>query len=414
MIPRAVRLVIRDPDLRRSRLTAGFRLILAIPHFFWLAGWFSLAALVAIANWIATLISGSPSPMLHRFLAAYVRYAVHVVSYVSLAADPYPGFAGRAGTYPIDVEIDEPSPQNRWVTAFRAVLAVPAIILADLMMGFGTSASGGWGTQAGGLVATVALLAWFVIIVRGEIPRGFRDAIAYAIGYSAQTNGYLFLLTDIYPNSDPAVYEGANVYRSDPVRLTVDDDLRRSRLTVFFRALLALPHFVWATLWGVAVFFALIANWFVTLFRGRPAAGLARFLTRYLRYTTHIWAYALLIANPFPGFTGLPGSYPIDIQVEPPERQNRWVTGFRLVLAIPATFVQGALGGLLLMAGIFTWFSALARGRAPQGLRNLGAYALRYNAQTNGYLFLLTERYPYTGPSAGWQLSLESHGHQPA
>ncbi len=414
MAPRAVRLVIRDPDLHRSRLTSGFRLILAIPHFLWLAGWFSLAALVAIANWIATLITGSPSPMLHRFLAAYVRYAAHVVSYVTLAADPFPGFTGRAGSYPIDLEIEDPGRQNRWVTGFRLLLAVPAIILADLMMGFGTSASGGWGTQAGGLVATVALLSWFVIVARGEIPRGFRDALAYSIGYSAQVNGYAFLLTDRYPNSDPAVYEAANAYRSDPIRLTVDDDLRRSRLTTFFRGLLAIPHLVFATLWGLAVFFALIANWFVTLFRGRPADGLARFLTRYVRYTTHVWAYTLLIANPFPGFTGLPGSYPVDVEVEAPVQQNRWVTGFRILLAIPALLIQSALNTLAFVAGVFIWFYALARGSAPQGLRNLGVYALRYNAQTNGYLFLLTERYPYTGPSAGWQLSLEAPADLPA
>ena len=31
-----------------------------------------------------------------------------------------------------------------------------------------------------------------------------------------------------------------------PVRLVLADDLRRSRLTVCFRLLLALPHFVWA------------------------------------------------------------------------------------------------------------------------------------------------------------------------
>ena len=35
----------------------------------------------------------------------------------------------------------------------------------------------------------------------------------------------------------------------------------------------------------------------------------------------------------------------------------------------------------------------------PAGLRNLGAYGLRYIAQTDGYLFLLTGRYPYSGPA---------------
>ena len=38
-----IRLLVAD-DLRRSRLTVGFRLFLAIPHLIWLAGWLSLGA----------------------------------------------------------------------------------------------------------------------------------------------------------------------------------------------------------------------------------------------------------------------------------------------------------------------------------------------------------------------------------
>src|SRR2546430_2850255 len=136
MADRTIRLQVLDPDLERSRLTVAFRLILAIPHFIWLAGWFSLAVVpVTICNWIATIIQGRPAPMFHRFLSSYVRYTVHVASYVTLAANSYPGFAGRPGSYPIDVEIDPPAEQNRWVTAFRLILALPAILLADSMLG---------------------------------------------------------------------------------------------------------------------------------------------------------------------------------------------------------------------------------------------------------------------------------------
>ena len=35
-----------------------------------------------------------------------------------------------------------------------------------------------------------------------------------------------------------------------PIRLAVYDDLKRSRLTVFFRLLLLIPHFVWQYVWG--------------------------------------------------------------------------------------------------------------------------------------------------------------------
>jgi hypothetical protein len=214
-------------------------------------------------------------------------------------------------------------------------------------------------------------------------------------------------LTDRYANSDPAFYESANVVRDDPISIEVEDDLQRSRLTVGFRILLAVPHFEWLVLWGIAALFAAIANWFVALFRGRPADGLHRFLGAYLRYQTHVLAYVQLVANPFPGFVGAPGSYPVDIEVPAaPEPQSRLVTGFRFFLALPAMAVASALLGVAFVAAFLSWFYALVRGEVPRGLRNLGAYALRYNAQTNGYLYLLTDRYPYAGPSAGRQLRL--------
>jgi hypothetical protein len=246
------------------------------------------------------------------------------------------------------------------------------------------------------------------------MPQGFRDVNAYCIGYSAQAIGYLLLLTDRYPNSDPAVYESANVYRSDPIRLHVTDDLSRSRLTVFFRLLLAIPHFVWLMLWGIAGLFAAIANWFVTLIRGRPAAPLHRFLAALVRYQTHVYAYVQLVANPFPGFTGRLGTYPVEVEIDPSERQNRWKTGFRLVLVIPAIAIAGALGTSAYVAALLSWFYALVRGRVPRGLRNLGAFQLRYSAQAFGYIYLLTDRYPYTGPAAGWQMELSPATPQPS
>jgi Domain of unknown function (DUF4389) len=407
MSERAIRLSVTDPDLERSRLTVAFRLLLAIPHLIWLAGWFTLASLVAFANWIATLISGRPSPMLHRFLSAYVRYSAHVVAYLSMVANRFPGFTGRPGSYAIDIDIDPPERQNRWITGFRLVLALPAILLADAMLGFGSTSSGATVTFSGGILATVAFLGWFVCIVRGRMASGLRDLAAYAIGYSAQVLGYVFLLTDRYPNSNPAVYESANVYRDDPIRLPVTDDLRRSRLTTFFRLPLAVPHLVWLTLWGLAVFFSLIASWFVTLIRGRSPDPLHRFHSAFLRYQTHVYAFLQLVGNPFPGFTGRPGSYPVDVEIEGPERQRRPVTGFRLVLAFPAFMIAGALSTAAYLAAFYSWFYALVRGHVPVGLRNLGAFQLRYNAQTFGYLLLLTDRYPYSGPYAGWQLRLE-------
>jgi hypothetical protein len=35
----------------------------------------------------------------------------------------------------------------------------------------------------------------------------------------------------------------------------------------------------------------------------------------------------------------------------------------------------------------------------PAGLQRFGAFALRYNAQVAAYALLLTEAYPFSGPS---------------
>jgi hypothetical protein len=124
-----------------------------------------------------------------------------------------------------------------------------------------------------------------------------------------------------------------------PIYLEVTDDLRRSRLTVFFRLLLALPHLLWLSLWSIPAWLAVIPQWFITLFAGRPSERLFRFIAVYLRYATHVNAYTLLLANPFPGF----------------------------------------------------------RGR-PKGMRDIGTYWLRYQQQLLAYVLLLTDRYPAIAP----------------
>jgi hypothetical protein len=397
-----IRLTIAD-DLGRSRLTVFFRLLLAIPHLVWFLLWSVAAVVAAIVNWFATLITGRPPLALHRFLGAYLRYSTHVFGYLFLAANPYPGFVGAPGTYPIDLEIDGPQVQQRWKTALRLLLAIPALVIDSALSGSPGNAGwneddwSGW-TGGGGVLAIVAFLAWFACLARARMPGGFRNVIAYGLRYGAQAFGYLFVLTDRYPNADPRLPPGVGDVPEYPIRLTVDDDLRRSRLTVFFRLLLFLPHLVWLILWGIAVAVATLVNWVATLVRGRSPEALHRFLAAYLRYTIHVMAFVTLVANPFPGFDGRPGRYPIDLEIDPPAPQNRWVTGFRLFLALPALLVSGALASLLYVSAFLAWFAALATARMPQSLRNLGAYVLRYTAEVDGYLYLLTDRYPYSGP----------------
>jgi hypothetical protein len=163
---------------------------------------------------------------------------------------------------------------------------------------------------------------------------------------------------------------------------------------VFFRFLLAIPQLIWLSLFGIAAAVVLVIAWFAALFMGRVPDGLHDFLARYQRLTTHVAAYTLLIADPWPPFGGSPGTYPVDLRVDAAEPQSRVTVFFRGLLAIPAlvlAYVFRIVNNLIAFLG---WFYCLIFGRMHEGMRDLSAWMLQYELQTYGYLFLLTGRYP--------------------
>jgi hypothetical protein len=403
-----IRLVVTD-DLSRSRLTVFFRGLIAIPHYLWAALLGAAVFFCVFANWFILLVKGKTPDSLHGFIAGYTRYLVRVEAYFLLAANPFPGFyLLDEKPYPVDLHIDPPTPQKRWKTFFRLFLAVPAILISSTLF-IGGARTGGY--VSGGAAFVVAFLCWFVALARGRVPRGMRDLIVYCLGYSAQLTAYLFLITDRYPYTGPEAYMAGGALRAEPpppepqpapephpVHVTVTDSLRRSRLLVFFRLPLSIPHILWALLWTVVAAIVGVLTWLCALVIGRAPRPFHRFLARYVRYTTHLGAFVFLVGNPFPGFTGKPGSYPVELDLPDPEPQKRLVTFFRLLLAVPIFLIVGGAYGLLWTVGLLGWFVSLFLGRMPQGLRNAGAYALRYAGQVNAYLYLLTQRYPDSGP----------------
>jgi len=405
----AVRLVVTD-DLERNRTTVFFRIILAIPHLIVVLLWGIVAGLVSIILWIALVFEGRAPASLQRFVTNYVRYSVQVSGYLHIAASPWPRFGGSDG-YPIDVEIDVARHQSRRSVLPRLFLALPALLLGTAIGGgvwFGDaswtgshSSAAAWsvGASAGGLAATAAFLAWFATVAKGRTPRGLRDLAAYGIAYTAQVVSYLFLLTERYPTTDPNRVLPQASLPAHPVRLRLTDRIERARLTVFFRLLLALPHLIWLALWSIVALLLSIVVWVIALAIGRVPAALHRFLAAWIRYGVHVGAFLFLIGGPFPGFVGAAGSYPVDIDIGPPQPQRRLVTLFRLFIAIPALLLASAYTVAVYVIAFVGWWAALFTGRMPEGIRNLGAVALRYSGQANAYLFLLTDRYPYSAPA---------------
>src|SRR4051795_8285391 len=108
---------------------------------------------------------------------------------------------------------------------------------------------------------------------------------------------------------------------SYPVRLVGGQDLQRSRLTVFFRILLVIPHAIVLFFYAIVAYLVVIVSWFAALATGTVPTGLHDFNAGFLRYYTRVGTYATILADPFPPF-GPGGSYPVDLEIDPPVRQS--------------------------------------------------------------------------------------------
>ena len=191
-----------------------------------------------------------------------------------------------------------------------------------------------------------------------------------------------------------ATFTGAAAVWPHPIRLSVADDLKRWRLTVALRWFLALPPLFVLGVWQYLLIPVGVVNWVIALVKGRPATGLSAWAARYVRLQTHVYAYVYLVSDRYPPFRGWAGTYPVDLAIDPPGRQDRWKTLLRIVLVLPAWVLTTVLQYVLIVVALLGAIYALFMGRYPKGFRDLSAYALRYSAQTWSYLLLLTDRYP--------------------
>ena len=209
-----------DDDLVRPRLTVLFRFFLAIPHFVWIFLWSIAVVFVAFVGWIAALVLGRLPDPLHRFLAAYIRYATHLVAFVYLVGRRFPGFTGREGSYGIDLAIDPPTEQRRLTILFRFFLALPAFIVASAL---------------GGVAFVLALLVWWYALVTARMPEGMRNLGVTCLRYAGQTYAYAMLVTGRYPYAAPVLRQTRAGTRG--ARRLPDARPRRHLLRIAFVAL---------------------------------------------------------------------------------------------------------------------------------------------------------------------------------
>jgi hypothetical protein len=181
------------------------------------------------------------------------------------------------------------------------------------------------------------------------------------------------------------------------VRLTEDAELRRRRLAVLLRLPLLVPVAVVATLWLAIGLLALPLAWFAALALGAVPAILHRTIAAALAYATQVHAWAALVSGRYP-WPRRRAAHPVQLEARR-RRQRRWTILLRPALAVPPLVLASAFAVVELGTVIAAWFASLLLGRTTAGLRELGAFCVRYETEAVGYLLLLTPRYPRLAPT---------------
>jgi len=206
--------------------------------------------------------------------------------------------------YPVTVTVEPAlANRNRLTTFFRLILAIPHIILvggvglsiATSQNESSTTSGVGEGGLLGAVAAFLAIISWFTIVFAGTHIVGIRQFCSFYLRWKTRASAYLMLLEDAYPPFGDAPY---------PTSVEIVDPIGpRERLTVFFRLILAIPHFIVLFFIFLAWCFTTVLAWFVILFTGSYPAGMYNFAVGALRWVVRVQAYLLLLVDEYPPFS---------------------------------------------------------------------------------------------------------------
>lgn len=190
--------------------------------------------------------------------------------------------AANAPVYPATLAITPPGDLSRLLIFVKWLLIIPNAIVMFL---FAIAAM------------VVQMIAWWVILFTGKIPPGMHAFILRYIRWSTRVNLYLYLLTDQYPpyNGDPL--------DTFPLRLDCVRPDRSSRLLLFVRWLLVIPHMIVVALYGWAVGIVTMLAWFAILFTGRYPQGLVPFVEGFFRWNHRVNCYMWMLTDEYPPFS---------------------------------------------------------------------------------------------------------------
>jgi hypothetical protein len=180
----------------RNRLTAFFRLILAVPIGIFVASfvpnqdlsnqdWSYIGAAFFVLPVALALVFRQVYPSyLLAFNEAFISLQTRVDAYVLLLTDEYPSLEENdvvSVTFP---EVDAKA-LNRWLPLIKWLLAIPLYVVGLLYVLYALA---------------LTLIGWFSILFTGNYPEFCAEGVVGTMAYWNRVAGYaLILVTDEYP-----------------------------------------------------------------------------------------------------------------------------------------------------------------------------------------------------------------------
>jgi hypothetical protein len=145
------------------------------------------------------------------------------------------------------------------------------------------------------LASVVTIVAWFAILITGRYPLGMWTFVVGVVQWSARVSVYAtYYLRDDYPPFGEGPY---------PMEFRVRYPERLSRLLIFVKWLLIIPHAFALMVLGTVAGFTVLVSWFATLITGHYPEGLFRFHVGVLRWATRVSLYMALLTDDYPPFS---------------------------------------------------------------------------------------------------------------
>jgi Domain of unknown function (DUF4389) len=188
-----------------------------------------------------------------------------------------------AAGYPVRFDVEYPESLSRWKIFLKWLLAIPQFIIVYLLQIVG---------------GVMVLIAFFSILFTKKWPRGMFDFMVQIQRWTVNTVVYaLTLQRDEYP---PFSGEAGEY----PVQLEIDYDENLSRLLIFVKWLLVIPHLIVLTFLVIAAYVVIVIAFFAILFTGSYPRGMFDFVTGVLRWTLRVNAYGQwLMTDKYPPFS---------------------------------------------------------------------------------------------------------------